>query len=326
MRRLLGSRLSVAVVASVVTAVVVGGVAWAVQSPVDGNGVIHACYNPTTGAVQLDVVGSCPKKGNTTPITWNVQGPRGDPGTNGSNGQSVTATVLAVADPNCPFGGSQFTAANGTTYACNGADGQPGAPGPAGPTNVAILKVYAHGYAGTGDDVSGSHIGACATDSTSSPCFGVYPLGYVVTLMSSAPDVSWAGDCAGQTGAQCTLTMDGDKTVDATDMSLPTTTTTTTPQTIGVPDAPTNVVATPEPGAAMLTWTAPNDNGASITQYVISTYVDGNLQAQQTAYTTASSMMISSLTAGTQYTFKVAARNSYGIGPQSAPSNVMTPT
>jgi hypothetical protein len=96
--------------------------------------------------------------------------------------------------------------------------------------------------------------------------------------------------------------------------------------TIGVPSAPTHVVATPQPGAAKLTWTAPNDNGAPITQYVISTYVDGNLQAQQTAYTTASSMTISSLTAGTQYTFKVAARNSYGVGPQSAASNVMTPT
>ena len=96
--------------------------------------------------------------------------------------------------------------------------------------------------------------------------------------------------------------------------------------TIGVPSAPTHVVAVPQPGAAELTWTAPNDNGASITQYVISTYVDGNLQAQQTAYTTASSMTVSSLTAGTEYTFKVAARNSYGIGPQSAASNSMTPT
>jgi hypothetical protein len=93
MRRLLGSRLSVAVVASVVTAVVVGGVAWAVQSPVDGNGVIHACYNPTTGAVQLDVVGTCPKKGNTTPITWNAQGPKGDPGPPGTSVTPIFAKL-----------------------------------------------------------------------------------------------------------------------------------------------------------------------------------------------------------------------------------------
>jgi hypothetical protein len=95
---------------------------------------------------------------------------------------------------------------------------------------------------------------------------------------------------------------------------------------IGVPSAPTNVVATPQVGAAKLTWTVPNDNGAPITQYVISTYVNGNLQAQQTAYTTAASMTITSLTAGATYTFKVAARNSYGAGPQSAASNSCTPT
>jgi hypothetical protein len=96
--------------------------------------------------------------------------------------------------------------------------------------------------------------------------------------------------------------------------------------TIGVPSAPTQVHAVGGAGNATLTWTAPNDNGAPITQYVISTYVDGNLQAQQTAYTTASSMTISSLTAGTSYTFKVAARNSYGVGPQSAASNAAIPT
>jgi hypothetical protein len=95
---------------------------------------------------------------------------------------------------------------------------------------------------------------------------------------------------------------------------------------IGVPSAPTHVVATPQPGAAQLTWTAPNNNGAPITQYVISTYVNGNMQAQQTAYTTASTMTITSLTAGTAYTFKVAARNSYGAGPQSVASNLCTPT
>jgi hypothetical protein len=115
--KILRSRLFIAVVASTITALVVGGIAYAVQSPVDGNGVVHACYNPANGAVQLDVVGSCPKKGNTTPITWNAQG---QPGT---NGQSVSASELPAGDPNCANGGSQFVAANGTTYACNGAPG-----------------------------------------------------------------------------------------------------------------------------------------------------------------------------------------------------------
>ena len=35
----------------------------------------------------------------------------------------MTSTALAAGDTNCPNGGSKFTAANGTTFACNGADG-----------------------------------------------------------------------------------------------------------------------------------------------------------------------------------------------------------
>lgn len=66
-----------------VTSLVVGGVAWALQSPVDGNGVIHACYNSSTGAMSLDTKGTCPARGKTTPITWNATGPKGDPGPSG---------------------------------------------------------------------------------------------------------------------------------------------------------------------------------------------------------------------------------------------------
>jgi Collagen triple helix repeat (20 copies) len=54
-------------------------------------------------------------------------GPAGPAGTNGADGVSVTSTALAAGDANCPNGGSKFTAANGTTFACNGADGSGGA-------------------------------------------------------------------------------------------------------------------------------------------------------------------------------------------------------
>jgi uncharacterized repeat protein (TIGR01451 family) len=86
MKRLLRSRLFTACVASTVTALVVGGVAWAVQSPVDGNGVVHACYNANSGDVQLNVTGNCPAKGRTKPITWNVRGPQGLQGPPGPAG------------------------------------------------------------------------------------------------------------------------------------------------------------------------------------------------------------------------------------------------
>src|SRR5690242_8541464 len=86
--RILKSRLFIAVVASVTTLLVAGGVAWAVQSPVDANGVMHACYNPTNGNVHLDVVGHCPTTGQKTPITWSTQGPQGVQGIQGPQGPS----------------------------------------------------------------------------------------------------------------------------------------------------------------------------------------------------------------------------------------------
>ena len=46
----------------------------------------------------------------------------GTPGTNGTNGVSVTSATEA-AGANCASGGSKFTAANGVTFACNGAKG-----------------------------------------------------------------------------------------------------------------------------------------------------------------------------------------------------------
>ena len=57
--------------------------------------------------------------------TNGVDGAPGANGTNGTDGVSVTS-ALEAAGPNCANGGSKFTAANGTRYACNGA------PGPAG--------------------------------------------------------------------------------------------------------------------------------------------------------------------------------------------------
>ena len=51
------------------------------------------------------------------------------PGADGSPGVSVTSNNLAPGDPNCPHGGSSFTSASGTTYACNGQDGTGGSSG-----------------------------------------------------------------------------------------------------------------------------------------------------------------------------------------------------
>jgi hypothetical protein len=96
--------------------------------------------------------------------------------------------------------------------------------------------------------------------------------------------------------------------------------------TLGPPGAPTNVHATPGVAKAVLTWTAPSVNGSPITQYKISRYANGTLEGQQTVYTTAAEITVSGLTPGKSYTFKMAAQNSYGAGPDSTASNAVIPT
>jgi hypothetical protein len=57
-----------------------------------------------------------------TPGADGKDGANGTPGTDGKDGVSVTSAV-EPAGANCADGGSKFTAANGVTYACNGAPG-----------------------------------------------------------------------------------------------------------------------------------------------------------------------------------------------------------
>lgn len=49
-----------------------------------------------------------------------IPGTNGTNGINGINGINVTSVTLPIGNANCPTGGSAFTSATGTTYACNG--------------------------------------------------------------------------------------------------------------------------------------------------------------------------------------------------------------
>ncbi|HEY6729719.1 MAG TPA: hypothetical protein VI039_01705 [Solirubrobacterales bacterium] len=61
-------------------------------------------------------------------------GSKGETGASGAAGTSVTSTTLPKGNPKCAEGGSEFTAANGATVACNGAKGAAGPAGPPGPS------------------------------------------------------------------------------------------------------------------------------------------------------------------------------------------------
>jgi len=100
----------------------------------------------------------------------------------------------------------------------------------------------------------------------------------------------------------------------------------TGPVTLGVPAAPGSPKATPGNASATVNWTAPNPRAAPITAYIVTPYVGGGAQAPRVYNSTATTQVVTGLTNGTTYTFKVAARNTYGTGAQSVTSNAVTPS
>jgi len=92
------------------------------------------------------------------------------------------------------------------------------------------------------------------------------------------------------------------------------------------PSAPTGVGATAGNASATVNWTAPANNGGSpVTGYVVTPFVGTTAGTPRSFASTATPQVITGLTNGTAYTFKVAAVNAAGTGPQSGASNSVTP-
>ncbi len=78
--------------------------------------------------------------------------------------------------------------------------------------------------------------------------------------------------------------------------------------------------------SATVSWTAPA-TGGPVTSYVVTPHINGVAQTPKVVTGTPlpTSTTVTGLTSGTTYTFTVAAGNANGTGPQSAPSNAVTP-
>ena len=96
--------------------------------------------------------------------------------------------------------------------------------------------------------------------------------------------------------------------------------------TASAPGAPTITAASAAPSAVNLTWAVPTSNASGITGYRVTPYIGSTAQTPQTfgAGSAGSAQAITGLTPGTSYTFRVAAQNAVGYGPDSAASAAVT--
>ena len=101
--------------------------------------------------------------------------------------------------------------------------------------------------------------------------------------------------------------------------------TTTAPIIVGSPTAPALVTATAGVKQASVTWSASTNNGSAVTGYTVTPVKNGVAQAPIAVSGTTTTRVVTGLTTGASYVFRIEATNARGIGPAAA-SNAVTPT
>jgi hypothetical protein len=123
-------------------------------------------------------------------------------------------------------------------------------------------------------------------------------------------------------GTAYTFTVHATNGVGSGPESSPSNSVTPTSSVLTAPGAPTAATATAGNGQASVSFNPPaSDGGSPISSYTVTSNPDG-----QTASGPSSPLTVTGLTNGTTYTFTVHATNAVGSGPESTPSNGVTPT
>jgi subtilisin-like proprotein convertase family protein len=124
------------------------------------------------------------------------------------------------------------------------------------------------------------------------------------------------------------LRLDAEPTTTTTEPPTTTTTEPPTTTTATAPGAPTIIRnATAGDGVATVSWTAPaSDGGSAITGYVVNPYIGYFPLAPQVFSSTATTQVVTGLTNGTEYRFRVQAVNAVGTSGYSTVTNPVIPT
>jgi uncharacterized repeat protein (TIGR01451 family) len=101
---------------------------------------------------------------------------------------------------------------------------------------------------------------------------------------------------------------------------------TVTPRAATIPGAPTGAVASALNASAQVAWTAGADGGSPITSNTVTALIGGAPSGiTVTVAGNATGAVVTGLTNGVTYAFTVHATNAVGNGPESAPTNPVTP-
>lgn len=92
------------------------------------------------------------------------------------------------------------------------------------------------------------------------------------------------------------------------------------PVTVGAPVAPAAPVIAPGSTTARVTWVAPVNNGSAIDTYTVTPFIGLVAQPTRVYAATAVTQVVTGLTNGTAYTFRVKAHNIRGTSPNSVGS------
>jgi hypothetical protein len=245
---------------------------------------------------------------------------------------SATSGGFANAIDNPPLHGlDNSTSANGV-YAYGSGTSFPTSSYNAG--NYAVDVLFEPAPApGTPTGVSATAGNASATVSWTAPSTGGPPTSYTITpyIGSTAQTSVTAGGSAtskvvsGLTpGTSYTFTVKASNPSGSGPESAQSNA--VVPTGAVAPGAATAVSAQADSKSAIVSWTAPSDDGGSaITGYTVTPYVGATAQSSTTVDGSTTTTRITGLTNGTSYTFKVTATNAAGTGPDSSASNAVAP-